>query len=166
MVPEILSAETPCFLGDGDVHAEQDGGGGVDGHGGGDLVQRDAVEEDLHVGQRVDGDADLADFALAHGGVRVVAHLGRQVKGHREAGLAGGEQVFVALVGFLGGAETGVLAHGPEAAAVHGRLHAAGVRILAGETQLLFIAGIVETGGKAALQLDVGGGQELLHPLR
>ena len=166
MVPEILSADDALLFGHGDVHAEQDGGGGVDRHGGGDLVQRDAVEEDLHVGQRVDGHADLADFALAHGGVGVVAHLGRQVEGHREAGLAGREQVFVALVGFLGRAETGVLAHGPEAAAVHGRLHAAGVGVFAGKAELLFIAGIVETGGKAALHLYVGGRQEFFHPLR
>ena len=58
--------------------------------------------------------------------VGVVAHLRRQVEGHREAGLALLQQVAVALVGLLGGAEAGVLAHGPEAAAVHGRLHAAG----------------------------------------
>ncbi len=150
----------------GDVHAEQDGGGGVDGHGGGDFVERDAVEEDFHVGQRVDGNADFADFALAHGGVRVVPHLGREVKGDREAGLAGREQVFVAFVGFLGGAEAGVLAHGPEAAPVHGRLDAAGVGVFAGQPQLFFVAGVVKAGGEAALQFDVGRGQEFFHPLR
>jgi len=85
-----LARRCALLLGDGDVHAEQDGGGGVDGHGGRDRVQRDTVEEDLHVGQGVDGDTDLADFTLAHGGIRVVAHLGGQVEGNREPGLAGG----------------------------------------------------------------------------
>ena len=45
----------------------------------------DAVEEDLHVRERVDGDAALADFAPRHLVVRVVAVEGRQVERRREA---------------------------------------------------------------------------------
>ena len=48
-----------------------------------------------------------------HRVVAVVAHLGRQVEGDREAGLAAGKQVAEALVRLLGGAEAGVLAHRP-----------------------------------------------------
>ena len=77
------------------------------------------------------GHADPADLAFGLGRVRVVAHLGRQVEGDREAGLALLEQVAEALVGLLGGGEAGVLAHRPEAAAVHRRLDAAGERVLA-----------------------------------
>ena len=46
-------------------------------------------QEQPHVGQRVDGHADLADLALGAGVVGVVAHLGRQVEGARQPGLAG-----------------------------------------------------------------------------
>ena len=63
--------------------------------------------------------------------VRVVAHLGRQVEGDRQPGLALLEEVAEAAVGLLGGREAGVLAHRPEPAAVHRRLDAAGERVLA-----------------------------------
>ena len=43
-----------------------------------------------------------------------------------------GEQVAIALVAFFGAAEAGVLAHGPEAGAVHVLIDAAGVGELAG----------------------------------
>ena len=54
-------------LGGCDVDGEQDRGGGVDGHRGGDVVELDAGEEALHVFEGVDGDADVADFAEGHG---------------------------------------------------------------------------------------------------
>ncbi len=122
--------------GGGDVEREQDAGGGVDGHGGGDGVELDAGEEALHVFDGVDGDADLADFAEGHGVVGVVADLGGEIEGDREAGGAVGEEEFVAAVGLFCIAHAGVLAHGPEAAAVHGGLDAAGVGILAGVAEV------------------------------
>ena len=67
--PGYFVGGNPLFFGHGDIHGEEDGGGGVDGHGSGDLVERNAVEEDLHVGQRVDGNAHLPHFPLAHGGL-------------------------------------------------------------------------------------------------
>ena len=63
-----------------------------------------------------DRDADPAHLALGLGGVGVVAHLGRQVEGDRQAGLALLEEVAEALVGLGGRREAGVLAHRPEAA--------------------------------------------------
>src|SRR5690606_21257637 len=56
-------------------------------------------------------------------------------EGHAQAGLPALEQVVVARVALLGAAEARVLAHGPEAAAVHGGLHAAGEGVLPGEPQ-------------------------------
>jgi hypothetical protein len=102
------------LLGDGDVHGEENRGGGVDRHGGGDFVEGNLVEEDFHVGEGIDGDADFADLPIGHGAVGIVSHLGRQIEGHREPGLPLLEEIAVALVGFLGGAETCILAHGPE----------------------------------------------------
>ena len=63
--------------------------------------------------------------------VGVEPDLRGQVEGDRKAGGAVGEQVLVALVRLLGVAHAGVLAHGPEPAAVHGCLHAAGEGIFA-----------------------------------
>ncbi len=52
----------------------------------------------------------------------------RQVERHRQSGGPGREQLVVARVGLGGGAEAGVLSHGPGARRVHGRVHTAGVR--------------------------------------
>ena len=124
--------------GGGHVEREQDAGGGVDGHGGGDGVERDAGEEALHVFDGVDGDADLADFAEGHGVVGVIADLGGEIEGYGEARGAVGEQEFVTAIGLFCVAHAGVLAHGPEAAAIHGGLDAAGVGVLAGEAEVIF----------------------------
>ena len=77
------------------------------------------MEQQLHVLERVDRHPDLADLALGARVVRVVAHLGGQVEGAAQAGLAGGEQEVEALVGLRGAAEAGVLAHRPGPGPVH-----------------------------------------------
>ena len=136
-VPRELAEVGALLFGDGDIEREQDGGRGVDRHRGGDAVERDAVEEHAHVLEAGDGDADLADLALGQRVIGVVAHLRRQIEGDREAGRSLVEQVAVAVVGLFGGGEAGVLAHRPEPPAIHGRLDAAGVGILAGEAELL-----------------------------
>jgi hypothetical protein len=87
------------------------------------------------------GDADLADLAQAKLVVGVAAHLGGEVKGYGEAGLAVREKVLEAGVGLLGGAEARVLAHGPRPAAVHARVDTAGEGVLARFPELL---GVVE----------------------
>ena len=48
-----------------------------------------SASSSAHVGDRVDGDADLADLALGTRVVAVVAHLRRQVERARQPGLAG-----------------------------------------------------------------------------
>ena len=149
------------LFGDHQVHGPQHGGGRIDGHGGGDVLQVDAVEEDLHVLERVDGDAALADLALAHEVVGVVAHQGGQIEGDGQPGAAVGEQVLVALVGFLRRSEAGELAHGVQLAAIAGGVNAAGVRRLAGiaEIGVVFpVFGQVGLGVKAANGVAGDGG--------
>ena len=114
------------------VEQEQQRGGRIDGHRGGDLVHRDAVKQRPHVLDGIDGHAYLADLPVRHGRVGVVAHLGGQVEGNREARGAGRYQLVVALVGLSRGGEARVLAHGPRPARVHGRVDAAGERELTG----------------------------------
>ncbi len=118
IVPCSCSIGHPLLLRGGHVEAEDDRRGAVDGHRGGDLVERNPVEERLHVRQRRDGHAALADLPLRARVVAVVPHQRREVEGHREAGLPAREQELVALVGVLGRAEAGELPHGPELAAV------------------------------------------------
>ena len=67
----------------------------------------------------------LPTSPMASGLIGVEADLRRQIERHRQSGGSVREQIFVALVRFLGVAHAGVLAHGPEAAAIHGGLHAA-----------------------------------------
>jgi hypothetical protein len=121
----------PVLLSDQLVEQQQYSGRRVDGHRRRHRVQRDAVEEQPHVLQRVDRDPDLADLAVRDRVVGVVAHLGRQVKGHRQPGTACVDQPVIALVGFARGPEPGVLADGPGPPGVHRRVYAAGERIAA-----------------------------------
>ncbi len=139
-----LGALDALLLGDELVEQQQHRARRVDRHGRRHLAERDAAEQHAHVVDRVDRDAHLADLAVRDRLVGVVAHLRRQVEGDAEAAGACGDELVVALVGLLGGAEPGVLAHGPRAAGVHVRVHAAGVRELAGLAELL--------GGVPALQ--------------
>ncbi len=122
-----LLARHSLLLGHQLVEQQQNGPGGVDGHGRRDLVHREVGHEQAHVGQRVDGHPDLPDLALGSGVVRVVTHLRRQVEGAGEAGLTGVEEELEALVRGLGRAEAGVLAHRPELRAVHLGVDATGV---------------------------------------
>ena len=102
VVPVSLARSTPVLLGDGDVEAEKPGGSGVDRHRRVHLVERDAVEQLVHVALVGDRDTDLADLAAGEDVVRVIAGLGGEVEGNREAGLPLGEVAPVELVGAAG----------------------------------------------------------------
>ena len=136
-----LLAGNALALGDELVQEEQQRGGRVDGHRRRDLPERDAVEEHLHVGDRVDRDSRPPDLALGERVVRVVAELCRQVERDREACLPSLEQVAEARVRLLGRAVPRVLADRPRPPAVHRRVRAARERVLAGELERLPEAG-------------------------
>ena len=118
-----------------DVEGEHDRRRRVDRHRRRDLADVDALEERLHVIERVDGDALAAHLALGARMVGVVAHQRRHVERRREARLAVVEQVAEALVRLLRRAEARELAERPQPAAVHRRVHTARVRVLAREAQ-------------------------------
>ena len=88
------------LLGGDLVEREQPHRGRVDRHRGVHLGERDAVEERPHVADVADRHADLADLAAGQRVVRVVAGLGGQVEGDRQAGLALGEVAPVERVGW------------------------------------------------------------------
>ena len=114
---QLLPRNT-LLLGGRDVKGQQDRRGAVDGEAGADLVQGDAVEKDLGVGQGVHRHPDPADLLAVLGIVGVVPALGGQIQRHRKPGAALVEQVAIAPVRFLRGAETGILTKCPQAAAV------------------------------------------------
>ena len=62
------------------VEQQEHGGGRVDGHRGGDLVQRDPAERGAHVVERVDGHAGAADLAEAARVIGVEPELRGQAK--------------------------------------------------------------------------------------
>ena len=147
-----------------DVQREQDGRGGVDGHRGGDALERDAVEQRLHVLEAVDGHAHAADLARGMRVVGVVADLRGQVEGDGQPGGAALEQVAVAAVRLRGGAEARVLPHGPELRAVAGGVQAARERVAAGRADGVRVPHVLRPVHRVARQ--VGRGLERRPALR
>ena len=143
VVPFSWARCDPVLLGDGDVEAEQPGGGGVDRHRGVHLVERDPVEQLVHVALVGDRDADLADLAAGEDVVGVIAGLGRQVEGDREAGLALGQVAAVELVGAPGVGVPGVGAHHPGAVAL-------------GKAVLAHVTNDIWLGSKSAVHAHLG----------
>ncbi len=131
-VPESAASGMPRRRATRHVEREEDRRRGVDRHRRGDPVERDAVEERLHVLEAVDRDPHLAHLAERVRVVGVVADLRGQVEGHGEPGRALLEEVAVAPVRLGGGAEAGVLPHRPQPPAVAGGVQAAGERVGAG----------------------------------
>ena len=111
--------------GDREVHREQDRGRAVHGHRRRHLIERDPVEEDLHVLDRRHRHALAADLATRARVVGVEAHQRGHVEGGREPVLTLAKQEVEAVVGVLRRAESGELAHCPAPAAVHRRIGAA-----------------------------------------
>ena len=89
--PLELLARDPLFVGDRDIEGEQPGGGRIDRHRGVHLAERNALEQGPHVAEMADRDANLAHLPPRQRMVAVIAGLGRQVEGDRQAGLPVGE---------------------------------------------------------------------------
>ena len=119
IVPDELVLRHALLLGRHDVARQHRQHGAVHGHRHAHLVERDAVEQDLHVLDGIDRHARLADVADHARMIGVVAAVGGEIERHREAHLAGREIGAIELVALLGGREAGVLAHRPGPAGVH-----------------------------------------------
>ena len=126
-----------ALLREHDVHRQQNPRGRIDRHRHRDVLQIDAVEQRLHVGERIDRHALTAHLAFAHRMVGVVTHQRRHVEVRRQAGLSLRDEILEAPVGVLAGAEAGDLPHGPQTAAIHRRIRPARERILPGQTDVL-----------------------------
>src|SRR5439155_22407547 len=131
-----LRALHALALGDELVEEEEQRRRSVDRHRGRDLPERNGVEEELHVGERVDRDAGPPHLALRARVVRVVAELGRKVEGDGEAGLPALEQVAETRIRLLSRGEARVLADRPRPPAVQVLVGATRERELAGKLEL------------------------------
>ncbi len=95
----------------------------------------------MHVIHGIDRHADAADFAVRARAVGVDAHLRGQIERDRQSCLSVVQQQAKPPVGLLGRAEPGVLAHGPQPAAVHRGLDAPRERKRARIRQVVRVVG-------------------------
>ena len=123
----------PLLLGGDDIAGEDRQHRPVHRHRHRHPVERDALEQDLYVLDRIDRHPGLADITRDARLVRVEAPMRREIEGDRDPLPARGEGLAEEGVGLLGGRESRVLADGPGALGVHGRLGTADEGRQAGE---------------------------------
>ena len=111
-----------------DVETVEDDRGAVDRHRRRDLVERNSLEQRLHVGEARDRDAAFPDLAFGARMIGVVAHERREVERHRESRLPVLEQELVARVRVVRAPESGELAHRPQTAAIARGVNPARIR--------------------------------------
>ena len=100
-VPASFVRLAPCFWRNRHIERQQDCRRGIDCHRSGNAFERYAFEQALHIGKRVDGDADVAYFAFRHRVVAVVADLRGKIECDGETGDSLFQQIAKAFVGFL-----------------------------------------------------------------
>ncbi len=92
----------PLFQGGHDVKCHHGKDGAVHGHGNRHLVERDPVEQDLHVEHGIDRHAGLAHVAFHPFVVGIIAAVRGQVECHGKSFLSGCQVAPVKGIGFLG----------------------------------------------------------------
>ena len=88
-------------------------------HGDGHLVQRNLVEQNLHVENGVDSHTGFTDITDHTRVIGVVTAVRGQVESHRQTFLTGSQVAAIEGVGLLSSGETGILTDGPRAENVH-----------------------------------------------
>ena len=140
-----------------EIERKQDGARGIDGHGGGDAVEGNAGKERFHVFERVDGHANPPHFAARERVIRIQPDLRGKIERYGKPRLSLRKQITVTRIGFTRRPKTGVLAHGPEAAAIKRRVDAARVGVFTRITRLIVIVPIGEILRRVeALELKAG----------
>ncbi len=121
---EFFGRNALLFTRDDEIRHDRDHGA-VHRHRHAHLVERNAGKEDFHILDGIDGHTRLADIARHARMIAVVTAMGGEIERHRQAHLTRGQILAIEGVGFLGGGETGILAHGPGPAGIHGGFHPA-----------------------------------------
>jgi hypothetical protein len=86
-----LLVRNALLLGGDDVKRQHRQHRAVHGHGHRHLIERDAVEQDVHIQQRINRHARLADIADHAAMIGVVTAMGGQIEGDGQALLPGGQ---------------------------------------------------------------------------
>ncbi len=128
MVPLSFSGAHALLFRRHDVERHDGQHGAIHGHGNRHLVERNLVEQDLHVQHGIDGHAGLADVADHALMIRIVAAMRRQVECDRQALLSRGQIAPIERVGLFRRGETRVLADGPGLAGIHRGVGTAQIR--------------------------------------
>ncbi|CAB4936676.1 unannotated protein [freshwater metagenome] len=84
-------------------HCEDRNDGAIHGHRHAHLIERNSLEQDLHVFDRIDRYAGLTDIANHIRVIRVVAAVCREIECHRQAHLTGSEVASVERVRLFSG---------------------------------------------------------------
>ena len=128
------------FLAGQDVESQNRQHRTVHGHGYGHLVKRYAAEQDAHVQDGVNGNPCLAYIAQHPGIIRVIAPVGRQVKGDGQALLTGSQVAAVKGIGFLRRGKACILPYCPGTEHIHGRVRTSQAgRYAAGKIQMVHV---------------------------
>ena len=114
--------------------------GTVHRHRDGRTIERNALEEQRHILDRIDRDAGLSDVARHPRIVGIVAAMGRQIEGDRERALALREAGAIGRIGGGGSRKAGILPQRPRAPAIHARPNPTCKRKLPREAQVRGIA--------------------------
>ena len=125
MVPLSCSGRHSLFFGGDDIERHDRQHRAVHRHRHRHLVERNLVEEDLHVFDRIDRHAGFADIAGDTLVVRIVPAMCRQIECDRQALLSRRQIAPVKGVRLLGGGEARVLTDRPRPHDVHRGVRAA-----------------------------------------
>src|SRR6266550_6232571 len=115
-----------------DVEAVQNYCGSVDRHRRRHFVERDTIEQNLHVGETRNRDAALSNFSFGSGVIGVVSHQRWKIECYRKASLPVREEELVALIRVASASESRELAHRPQLAAISSWMNSSRVWINAG----------------------------------
>ncbi len=119
MVPSSRFAGNPLLFPGNDEEGQHGDHRAVHGHRNRHLIERNPVEQDLHVLDAVDRDARLANIADHARVIAVIAAMGRKVEGHRQPLLPRREVAAIEGVDLFGGGETRILPDRPGSARIH-----------------------------------------------
>ena len=121
---ELLRRDA-LLLGGNNVECHHGNDRAVHRHGNRHAIERNAVEEDFHVEDRVHGNTGLANIADDARVIAVITAMRGEVEGDAQPHLTGSEVATIERVAFTGGRETGILADGPGTRDIHRRVRAA-----------------------------------------
>ena len=108
------------FFGGNDVKCKNRKNGTVHRHGNRHLIQRNLVEENLHIEDGVDGNTGFSYVTFHAFVIAVVTAVCGKIEGNRKPHLTCSQVAAVKSIGFLSSRETGILADSPRFHYIHG----------------------------------------------